>query len=78
MALPTIVIIGICFPIPIVRIRFLIIIISGLTSVTLGLQSLLMLSLCRAVRSESAPAPVIKAGYSPTLFIIGVLFFLLT
>jgi len=35
-----------------------------------------MLSFYRAVRSESAP--IVKARSSLTLFIIGVLFFLLT
>jgi len=55
MALLAAVIIGIYLLIPLIRIRFLPIIILGLTSVTLGLRSLLILSFYRVVRLESAP-----------------------
>src|SRR5712675_401213 len=75
IALLTAVIIGICLLVPLIWIRFLPIIILGLTKVALGLRSLLTLSLYRVVRSESAP--IIKARSSPTLFIIGFSFFLL-
>ena len=52
-----------------VRIGFLPIVILGLTSVALGLRSLLALSFRRVVGSESAP--VVEARSSPTLFVGG-------
>jgi len=72
MALPAAVIANACLLIPLIWIRFLPIIILGLTSITLGLRSLLMLFFCRVVRLESSP--IIKVRFSPTLFIISVLF----
>ena len=76
IALLAAVIIGIYLPVPLLRVRSLPIIILGLTSVTLGLQGLLILSFYRVVRLESTP--IIKAKSSSTLFIIGVLFLLLS
>ena len=75
MALFTAVIIGACLLVPLLRIRSLPIVILGLASVALGLRGLLALSFRRAVRSESTP--IIKARFSPTLFIISVSFLLL-
>ena len=75
MALFTAVIANACLLIPLIWIRVLPIIILVLTSVTLGLQSLLILSFYRVVKLESTP--FIKARSSSTLFIISVSFLLL-
>ena len=75
IALFAAVIIGACLLVPLLRIRSLLIIILGLTSIALELRGLLTLSFYRVVRLESAP--IIKARSSPTLFIISVLFLLL-
>jgi len=76
MALPATVIVNAYLLILLIWIRFLPIIILGLTSVTLGLRSLLALSFHKAIRLESSS--IIKTRFSPTLFIISVLFLLLT
>jgi len=75
VALSATVIANACLLIPFIQIRFLPIIILGLTSITLGLRSLLALFFRRVVRLKSSP--IIKARFSPTLFIVGISFLLL-
>jgi hypothetical protein len=74
MAFFAAVITDIYLPVPLIWIKFLPIVILGLTSIALGLQILLTLSFYRVVRLESAP--IIKARSSLILFIIGILFLL--